>query len=48
MAQGNNIPKIEELIEKIPKAQLNILKSLWDNFLKTKGIKGVRSTLGSC
>lgn len=36
MAQGNNIPKIEELIEKIPKDQLNILKSLWDNFLKTK------------
>jgi len=36
MAQGNNIPKIEELIKKIPKDQLNILKSLWDDFLKTK------------
>ena len=37
MAQGNNIPKIEDLIKKIPKDQLNILKSLWKNFLKTKG-----------
>ena len=36
MAQGNNIPKIEHLTKKIPKDQLNILKSLRDNFLETK------------
>ena len=37
MAQLKNIPKIEHLTKKIPKDQLNTLKSLWDNFLETKG-----------
>jgi hypothetical protein len=35
MTGGNKIPKIDELINRIPKTQIAILKEIWDYFLKT-------------
>jgi hypothetical protein len=36
MTGENKIPKIDELMNKIPKNQIAILKAIWDYFLKNK------------
>ena len=36
MTENKKLPKIDELISKIPKNQIEILKEIWDYFLKTK------------